>query len=45
MEDEFDFECSHCSCGYNQYEGHWSKQLKAYVCESCFDELNDQNGR
>jgi hypothetical protein len=41
--DEFDFECNHCGCGYDRGEGKFSPQLDAWVCESCFDELNDQS--
>jgi hypothetical protein len=40
--DDFDFECNHCGCGYYRGEGKFSQNLDAFVCEPCFDELNDQ---
>lgn len=40
--DDFDFECNHCGCGYNHGEGRFSIALDAWVCDPCFDEINDQ---
>lgn len=42
MDEDFDFECNHCGCGYNRGEGRFSNEIEAWVCEPCFDELNDQ---
>jgi hypothetical protein len=43
MDDMFDFECNHCGCGYDRGDGKFSPQLEVWVCEPCFDELNEQN--
>lgn len=39
MDEDFDFECHYCFCGYDRGEGRFSEQLGEWVCEPCFDEL------